>query len=170
MTAIGRAFFQGDNFDKALALYHQADTASMTEHDLSRYALAAFFKQHYPLALEIATYGLTRKPGDINFTRLAFFCNTELKDYDDAQRHARALFSNSATTPLFYYDYEYLVRLINSKATLDELDRTYLKTSYQYLINYYLSQKDDQTTAKRYAQKLLVLDPTNALAKQVLQP
>ena len=169
MTAFGRAYFESNDFDKALATYEQADTASMTEHDLSNYAMAAFFKQQYQKALDIAQYGVTRRPGYAPFNRLAFFCCTELKQYDAARQYADALFNNAASTPLFYYDYHYLVRLLTASPYPDDKDKTRLIESYSYLINYYLNEKDDKASARQYAEKLLQSDPDNEAAKQIEQ-
>ena len=64
--------------------------------------------------------------------------------------------------------YEKLVELIGPKAELDNTDKARLKESYHYLISYYFIQKNDKETAKQYAQKMLVIDPENDIAKQVL--
>ena len=64
--------------------------------------------------------------------------------------------------------YEKLVELIGPQAELDNTDKARLKESYHYLISYYFIQKNDKETAKQYAQKMLVIDPENDIAKQVL--
>lgn len=174
MTAFGRAYFESDDFDKALATYDLADTAKLAIHDLSNYAMAAFFKQQYQKALDIAQYGLTRRPDYAPLNRLAFFCCTELRQYDAARLYANALFNNTTSAPLFYYDHEYLVKLLTSSPQSEEpggtSDKARLIESYTYLTTYYLNEKDDTATARQYAEKLLQLDPDNATAKQVLHP
>ena len=170
MRAFGRAYFENDEFDKALATYDQADTAKLAIHDLSNYAMAAFFRQQYQKALDIVQYGLTRRPAYAPFNRLAFFCCTELKQYALARQYANTLFSNTTSAPLFYYDYEYLVRLLTANPLPDDTDKARLIESYSYLINYYLNEKDDTATARQYAEKLLQIDPDNEAAKQIVQP
>lgn len=64
--------------------------------------------------------------------------------------------------------YEKLVEVIGPKTELDNTDKARLKESYHYLISYYFIQKNDKETAQQYAQKMLVIDPENEIAKQVL--
>lgn len=65
--------------------------------------------------------------------------------------------------------YEKLVELIGPKTELDATEKARLKESYHYLISYYFIQKDDKATAKDYAAKMLVIDPENQIAKQVME-
>lgn len=109
--AFGSAFFDSNAFDKALAAYDQVPATSMQEHDLCNYSLAAYFLQQYPKALEVALYGLTQYPQQAALNRVAFFCATELRQYDDAQRYAEALFHHCGDVKLSYYDYLYAGRL-----------------------------------------------------------
>ena len=188
ITALGRAFFEGNDFGKVLATYEQADIASMTEHDLCLYSMAAYFKKQYPKALDIARYAMQQGCRDIHFTRIAFFCTTELQQYDAAQQYADSLCANSATTPLNYYDYDYLARYLSAKPTPTAGDQALLKQSYAILINHYLSEAtedkqavddkevtDDKASARnkalarRYAEKLLTIDPDSPLARQTLE-
>ena len=64
--------------------------------------------------------------------------------------------------------YEKLVELIGPKTDLDNTEKARLKESYHYLISYYFIQKDDKETAKEYAAKMLVIDPENQIATQVM--
>ncbi|MDE6003550.1 MAG: hypothetical protein K2G76_08710, partial [Prevotella sp.] len=65
--------------------------------------------------------------------------------------------------------YEKLVELLGSKTNLDATEKARLKESYHYLISYYFIQKEDKATAKEYAAKMLVIDPENQIAKQVME-
>ena len=103
----GRIYYMSNEFEKALAAYDKADKAQMEERDLSDYAMTAFFKQKYDKSLEIAKYGLTRKPRHAAFNRLAFFNSTELKNYDEALAYADKLFHQSDSAKFSYYDYTY---------------------------------------------------------------
>ncbi len=166
LTAVGRAAFDNNEFSKALAAYEHADTATMSDYDLRNYAMSAYFKKRYWQGLNIARYGLQHKPGDIHFARIAFFCATDLKQYDDAQRYADKLFNN--TTPLSYYDHAYLVRLLATKHNLSETDRQRMKESCHYLMNYYTTEKPTPRMVRHYAKRLLTIDPNDTQAKQAL--
>lgn len=307
----GRIYYMSNEFDKALAAYDKADKSQMEERDLSDYAMAAFFKAQNQKSLDIAKFGLTKKPRHAAFNRLAFFNSTELKKYDDALMYADRLFNQSDSAKFSYYDYTYygnalsganqpdkaiemyekalqqedmdnkakragvikqlsdaykskedypnaikhymeylnnmekstandlaalaglhmqhgnvlngadkeeafkkadkiyaelaekfdgaveyanfmrarvngqmdpdqskglakpyyekLVELLGSKTNLDATEKARLKESYHYLISYYFIQKEDKATAKEYAAKMLVIDPENQIAKQVME-
>lgn len=307
----GRIYYMSNEFDKALAAYDKADKSQMEERDLSDYAMAAFFKAQNQKSLDIAKFGLAKKPRHAAFNRLAFFNSTELKKYDDALMYADRLFNQSDSAKFSYYDYTYygnalsganqpdkaiemykkalqqedmdnkakragvikqlsdaykskedypnaikhymeyldnmekstandlaalaglhmqhgnvlngadkeeafkkadkiyaelaekfdgaleyanfmrarvngqmdpdqskglakpyyekLVELLGSKTNLDATEKARLKESYHYLISYYFIQKEDKATAKEYAAKMLVIDPENQIAKQVME-
>lgn len=307
----GRIYYMSNEFDKALAAYDKADKSQMEERDLSDYAMAAFFKAQNQKSLDIAKFGLSKKPRHAAFNRLAFFNSTELKKYDDALMYADRLFNQSDSAKFSYYDYTYygnalsganqpdkaiemykkalqqedmdnkakragvikqlsdaykskedypnaikhymeyldnmekstandlaalaglhmqhgnvlsgadkeeafkkadkiyaelaekfdgaleyanfmrarvngqmdpdqskglakpyyekLVELLGSKTNLDATEKARLKESYHYLISYYFIQKEDKATAKEYAAKMLVIDPENQIAKQVME-
>ena len=103
----GRIYYMSNEFDKALDAYNKADMSKMEERDLSDYAMTAFFKQNYQKALDVAKFGLSKKPRHAAFNRLAFFNSTELKDYDAALAYADALFNKSDSAKFSYYDYTY---------------------------------------------------------------
>ena len=180
VTAFSRAFFDNDAFERALTTYQEADTATMTDYDLLKYAMAAYFKHEYQQTLDIISIRLESKPCDIGFVRLAFFCAVELKNYDDAEQYADMLFDMSPTDQLYYYDYDYFIRYINAKTDPSPADTQRLILSYEQLISHYLTLdrstsgrlqgKNGKTTAQTYARKLLEIDPQNQKAKQALQP
>ena len=180
VTAFSRAFFDNDAFERALKTYQKADTASMTDYDLLKYAMAAYFKHEYQQTLDIISIRLESKPCDIGFVRLAFFCAVDLKNYDDAEQYADMLFDMSPTDQLYYYDYAYFTRYINAKTDPSPADTQRLILSYEQLISHYLTLdrstagrlqgKNGKTTAQTYARKLLEIDPQNQKAKQALQP
>ncbi|MDE6002858.1 MAG: tetratricopeptide repeat protein, partial [Prevotella sp.] len=99
----GRIYYMSNEFDKALAAYDKADKSQMEERDLSDYAMAAFFKAQNQKSLDIAKFGLTKKPRHAAFNRLAFFNSTELKKYDDALMYADRLFNQSDSAKFSYY-------------------------------------------------------------------
>ena len=179
VTALSRAFFENDAFERALTTYQKADTASMTDYDLLKYAMAAYFKHEYRQTLDIVSNRLESKPCDIGFVRLAFFCAVELELYDDAEQYADMIADMSPTDELYYYDYAYLIRHINAKPHPSPADQRRLILSYEQLITYYLTLnrstsgrlqgKNGLPTAQKYAQKLLEIDPQNQKAHQALK-
>ncbi len=136
----GRIYYMSNDFDKALAAYNKADMSKMEERDLSDYAMSAFFKQKYDKALEVAKFGLTKKPRHAAFNRLAFFNSTELKKYDDALRYADNLFNNSDSAKFSYFDYTYYGNALSGANQPDKAIEMYLKA---------LEQEDLDNKAKR---------------------
>ena len=136
----GRIYYMANEFDQALASYDKADKNLMEERDLSDYAMAAFFKQKYQKSLDIAKFGLTKKPRHAAFNRLAFFNNTELKNYDEALKYADRLFNASDSAKFSYYDYTYYGNALSGAKKLPEAIEMYKKA---------LEQEDMDNKAKR---------------------
>ena len=130
--SFGRAFFDGNDFDKALSAYDNVPATSMTEHDICNYATAAYFLQQYPKALNISLYGLTQHPRQAALNRVAFFCSTELKQYADALRHADNLFHHSDSLKLSYYDYLYYGRIQTIAKDYQKADSAYACLAAEY--------------------------------------
>ncbi len=64
--------------------------------------------------------------------------------------------------------YEKLIELISPKSDYSASDKARLIESYRYMIAYYYITKDDKDKATEFAQKLIAIDPENAIAKQLL--
>jgi hypothetical protein len=152
-TALARAFFESNNFDKALEAYENADTARMSIRDLTNYAMSAFFKQEYQKTIDVALYGIQRRADHLPFYRLAFFSTTELHQTDLARSYARKLFCTGDTSLLYYYDYEYFVRYANQRPTLDADETSALKQSLEALIEHY-TLKDEPHRVQYYRRRL----------------
>ena len=136
----GRIYYMSNEFDRALAAYDKADKNLMEERDLTDYAMAAFFKQNNKKALEIAQFGLTKKPRHAAFNRLAFFNSTDLKQYDQALQYADRLFNQSDSAKFSYYDYVYYGKALSGAKQHDKAIAMYLKA---------LEQEDLDNKAKR---------------------
>ncbi len=136
----GRIYYMSNEFDKALAAYDKADKNLMEERDLSDYAMAAFFKANNQKSLDIAKFGLTKKPRHAAFNRLAFFNSTELKNYDDALMYADRLFNQSDSAKFSYYDYTYYGNALSGAKQYDKAIDMYKKA---------LQQEDMDNKAKR---------------------
>jgi len=136
----GRIYYMSNEFDKALAAYDKADKNQMEERDLSDYAMAAFFKAQNQKSLDIAKFGLTKKPRHAAFNRLAFFNSTELKKFDDALMYADRLFNQSDSAKFSYYDYTYYGNALSGAKQADKAIEMYKKA---------LEQEDMDNKAKR---------------------
>ena len=158
-TALARAFFESNNFDKALEAYENADTVRMSIRDLTNYAMSAFFKQEYQKTIDVALYGIQRRADHLPFYRLAFFSTTELHQTDLARSYARKLFCNGDSSQLYYYDYEYFVRYANQCSTLDADETSALKQSLEALIEHY-TLKDEPHRVQYYRRRLQALEPS----------
>lgn len=64
--------------------------------------------------------------------------------------------------------YEALATSIETAGIKDDTDKTRIKEAYTYLGIYLFKIKNDNAAAKPYFDKLIAVDPENALAKQVL--
>lgn len=63
--------------------------------------------------------------------------------------------------------YDKLIELIMALDQKEESDNRQLVEAYTYNMVYYLKTKDDIATSKEYANKILAIDPSNAMATQV---
>ena len=137
---IGRIYYMSNDFDAALRAYNKADKAQMEDRDLSDYAMTAFFKQKYDVALDVAKFGLSKNPRHAAFNRLAFFNSTELKKWDDALMYADALFNKSDSAKFSYYDYTYYGNALSGAKQHEKAIEMYQKA---------LQQEDMDNKAKR---------------------
>ena len=64
--------------------------------------------------------------------------------------------------------YEKLIQLYSERTELNNSDKARLKEAYLYMISYEARVADNMEAAKVQAQKLIEIDPENAIAKQVL--
>ncbi len=63
--------------------------------------------------------------------------------------------------------YEALASSLEAKTDRTENQTAMLKTAYQYMIVYEFNVKQNKAAAKEWAAKMLAIDPTNEIAKQV---
>ncbi len=172
----GRIYYNANDFDKALSYYDKADRTKMEDRDLSDYAMAAYFKQQNQKSLDIAKYGLTRKPRHAAFNRLAFFNSTDLKKYDDALMYADALFNRSDSAKFSYYDYTYYGNAYNGAKMSDKAIEMYQKALQmedmdnkdkragviKQLSDAYLEKEDFPNAIKHYQDYLSNIDKPSA--------
>ena len=63
--------------------------------------------------------------------------------------------------------YEALAAALEAKTDRTENQTAMLKTAYQYMIVYEFNGRQNKAAAKEWANKMLEIDPTNEIAKQV---
>lgn len=116
----GRIYYQSNDFDQAIASFKKADFDKMELRDVRSFAMAYYLTQKYSESLDIAKKALSKEPRDAGFNRLAFFSNTDLKNYDEALQYADALFHRSDSVKFSYYDYTYYGNALNGAKKYDE--------------------------------------------------
>ena len=100
----------GAYMQKVLEYYGKLTPAKLYAHDpsyLTEYALAAFANQKNDVSKQLALYGLSQKPRNAGYNRLALYNSVELKQYDEAAKYVDALFNKSDSVELTANDYKF---------------------------------------------------------------
>lgn len=121
----GRILYMANEFDDAIAAFKKADLAKMEERDLRSFAMAYYLTGKHKPSLEVAEFALKNSPRDAGFNRLAFFTNTDLKNYDQALVYADRLFHQSDSAKFTYFDYSYYGNALNGAKKHDEAIAAY---------------------------------------------
>lgn len=127
----GRILYLANEFDGAIAAFQKADRKSMEERDLRSFAMAYYLTGQHQPSLEIAEFALQKSPRDAGFNRLAFFCSTDLKQFDKALDYADRLFNKSDSAKFTYFDYSYHGNALNGAKRHDEAIAAYKKALEQ---------------------------------------
>ena len=100
----------GAYMQKVLEYYGKLTPAKLYAHDpsyLTEYALTAFANQKNDVSKQLALYGLSQKPRNAGYNRLALYNSVELKQYEDAAKYVDALFNKSDSVELTANDYKF---------------------------------------------------------------
>lgn len=122
--------------EKVLEYYGKVTPAKLYAHDpsyLTEYALAAFANQKNDVSKNLALYGLSKKPRNAGYNRLALYNSVELKQFEEAKGYVDALFNKSDSVELTANDYKFAGITFNA-----------LK-DYDSAINYYNKQLESAT-------------------------
>ena len=92
---IAHMYYANNKFSKALENYQKVALDKMDDSKLTEYALSAYFLGKSQESLIPAEYGAKRHPRSAGLNRLAFYDNTDLKNYEKALEYADALFNRS---------------------------------------------------------------------------
>lgn len=96
------------NLDKAIEYYSKVSYDKMEDYQLANYGTDLFLKGKFEKSLEVANYGASKFPRNAGMNRLAFFNNTNLKNYEAALTAADKLFNASDSAKISEHDYLYL--------------------------------------------------------------
>lgn len=100
----------GAYMQKVMEYYGKVTPAKLYSHDpsyLTEYALAAFANQKNQVSKDLALYGLSQKPRNAGYNRLALYNSVELKQYEEAAKYVDALFNKSDSVDLTANDYKF---------------------------------------------------------------
>ena len=127
----GRIYYQSNDFEKAIGAFKAAGVSKMEERDIRSFAMSYYFTGKYSECLAIAQKGLETNNRDAGYNRLAFFSNTELKNFDAALNYADALFNRSDSAKFSYFDYTYYGNALSGAKKHDEAIAMYQKALEQ---------------------------------------
>ena len=127
----GRILYMANEFEGAIAAFEKADRSKMEERDLRSFAMAYYLTGKHQPSLQVAEFALQKSPRDAGFNRLAFFTNTDLKNYDQALVYADRLFNKSDSAKFTYFDYSYYGNALNGAKKHDEAIAAYKKALEQ---------------------------------------
>ena len=127
----GRILYMANEFEDAIAAFEKADRSKMEERDLRSFAMAYYLTGKHQPSLQVAEFALQKSPRDAGFNRLAFFTNTDLKNYDQALVYADRLFHQSDSAKFTYFDYSYYGNALNGAKKHDEAIAAYKKALEQ---------------------------------------
>ena len=127
----GRILYMANEFEGAIAAFEKADRSKMEERDLRSFAMAYYLTGKHQPSLQVAEFALQKSPRDAGFNRLAFFTNTDLKNYDQALVYADRLFHQSDSAKFTYFDYSYYGNALNGAKKHDEAIAAYKKALEQ---------------------------------------
>lgn len=156
-----------DDYESAVKYYDQylkeVSKASLTDYaDLGRLYVQYADKLEGDAKLE------KLKKADEIYADLAAK-NADAKEYSLFWRaRVASMMDPEATQGLAQPFYEELFGIIDAKAEKDNADIARVKESGNFLMVYYLKIKDDVPRSKEFAEKVLVVDPENETAKQIV--
>ena len=171
----GRIYYQSNDFEQDMGAFKAADVNKMEERDIRSFAMSYYFTGKYNECLAIAKKGLEKNSRDAGYNRLAFFSNTELKDFDAALNYADALFNRSDSAKFSYFDYTYYGNALSGAKKHEEAIAMYNKALEQeiedgdkragvvkQLSEAYENKEDYENAIKAYQQFLQTVSKSDA--------
>jgi len=104
---VAHIYYISNKFGKAVENYDKVNRDKLDVDQLSEYAFASWLNQDFNKSLEVSQYGLTKFPRNASLNRIAFYSSTDLKNYENAEKYANALFTQSDSAKFQYLDHLY---------------------------------------------------------------
>lgn len=105
---------------KAIEYYSKVKISDMQPYQLGAYATNLYLTQNIAKAVEVAEYGQTVAPRSATLNRLAFWGNTDLKNWDKALANADKLFYESDSVKISADDYGRKINALRGAGKFDE--------------------------------------------------
>ena len=125
---IAHMYYANNKFSKALENYQKVALDKMDDSKLTEYALSAYFLGKSQESLVPAEYGAQRHPRSAGLNRLAFYDNTDLKNYEKALEYADALFNRSDSAKFVGRDYLYYGHALKGAGQYEKAIEMFKKT------------------------------------------
>jgi tetratricopeptide (TPR) repeat protein len=175
---IGEVYYTSNKFDEAIATYSAMDLSKIDEKGLQNYAFALFMNHQFDKSEDIANAGLQKNPRSAAFNRLAMYNNTDLKNYEAAEKYATNLFTNSDKAEFSYLDYTYYgYALVGAKKYAEAIEQFKKALALdnsrtdviKALSDAYVNVEDYGNAATTYKQYLSKLDNKDLTPDKVFQ-
>ena len=125
---IAHMYYANNKFSKALENYQRVALDKMDDSKLTEYALSAYFLGKSQESLVPAEFGAKRHPRSAGLNRLAFYDNTDLKNFDKALEYADALFNRSDSAKFTQRDYLYYGHALKGAGQYEQAIEMFKKT------------------------------------------
>lgn len=125
---IAHMYYANNKFSKALENYQRVALDKMDDSKLTEFALSAYFLGKSQESLVPAEFGAKRHPRSAGLNRLAFYDNTDLKNFDKALEYADALFNRSDSAKFTQRDYLYYGHALKGAGQYEQAIEMFKKT------------------------------------------
>lgn len=125
---IAHMYYANNKFSKALENYQRVALDKMDDSKLTEFALSAYFLGKSQESLVPAEFGAKRHPRSAGLNRLAFYDNTDLKNFDKALEYADALFNRSDSAKFTQRDYLYYGHALKGAGQHEQAIEMFKKT------------------------------------------
>lgn len=105
---------------EAIKYYSKVKLSDMQPYQIGAFATNLYLTQNVNKAVEVAEYGLTVAPRSATLNRLAFWGNTDLKQWDKALKFADKLFYESDSVKISSDDYGRKINALRGAELYDE--------------------------------------------------